>query len=428
MQIPKFPILLKYHILLGVLLNFIPQFFYLHIYVFFAIYCFLLITSFENFQKFKHHFLVGFLYFPITEAVGRLHSLDPFVPWELGKYMSIFFVFILLLSGRMVFGFRFALGVLLILITILNGDTTWKLIFFNGSVIYCIMLMGDFFKSLSMKTTQLLLYLRFASLPLIVFLLSSINKLKDLELENSDLDSQFILDNIPANQIATYTGFGFFLFIIFFKNKLFFGLNQWQKVLIAFGFLIVGIISFSRGGVVVGMIGVVILYFNNIRNLFQLKNIKQILILVPILFFTAIYINKISNGNLFLRYQGETEGTLAGSKEKGFNTLTTNRYNILLGDINTFANHLVTGVETGRSNEYRYESSRQFSHIEFSRLMAEYGIVGFFVSILLLFELFNKENALLRALYLVGLLTTMHAATRTALPLLLLLISHIKLK
>lgn len=428
MQIPKFSILLKYHILLAVLLNFIPQLFIVHLYVFFAAYFYLLITSFGNFRKFKHYFLIGFLYFPISEAIGRLHSLNPLVPWEFGKYMSIFFVLVLLFSGRMVFGLRFALGVLLILLTIINGDTTWKLIFFNGSVIYCILLMGDFFKSLSMNATKLMLYLRFASLPLIVFLFSSINKLNDFEPEKIDLSSQFILDDIPANQIATYTGFGFFLLLIFFKNKIIFGLNQWQKVLIAFGFLIVGIISFSRGGIAVGIIGVVVLYFNNIRNLFQLKNLKQILILLPLLFFIVFYINKISNGNLLLRYQGETKGTIAGSKERGINTLTTNRYNILLGDLNTFANHMVTGVETGRSNEYRYESNRQYSHVEFSRLMAEYGIAGLLVSILFLFELFNKKSALIRALYVVGLLTTMHAATRTALPLVLLLISRVRLK
>jgi hypothetical protein len=426
MKIPNFSTLLKYHILLGILLIFIPQLFIVHLYIFFGVYILLLFASLENFQKFKHYFLIGFLYFPLSEAVGRLHNLDPFVPWELGKYMAIFFLLMLIFSGKMVLGWRFALGILLILTTIINGNTTWKLIFFNGIGAYCIMLMGDFFRSIKLNSSKFLFYLRFALLPLLIFLFSSISQLQNFQAEEISLDSHSVLNGIPSNQVATFTGLGFFLLIVFYKWKLDLGIKSWQKFILAFGMLIIGIISFSRGGIVVGIIGVFLIYFSDLRDIIKFKYIKQMLFLIPILIGIAYFINNETNGNLFLRYQGETKGTLAGSKEKGINTLTTNRYIIMLGDLNTFENNMILGVETGRSLEYRKESEHQYSHVEFSRLLAEHGLIGLFVSIVWLIDLFRSKNALMRAIYVVGFLTTFHGATRTALPLVFMLISVIR--
>jgi hypothetical protein len=396
--------------------------------VFFFYYLSQLITSFQNEARFKHLFLVGFLYFPMCEAVGRLHSLDPFIPWELGKYMAIFFVLILVFSGNMIWGLRSGLGVLLILTTLINGNTTWKLVFFNASIAFCIMLMSDFFRSLDLNRKKVVFYLRYSVLPLIAFLFSSALKLREFKPETIELDSRYILDDIPSNQISTFMGLGFFLMVVFFKFKINLGIREWQKLTLGLSLLLVGVISFSRGGIIVGIFGIVLLYFSSLKELFKFRYIKQISLILPILILSSIYLNKLTNGNLFLRYQGETKGTLAGSKEKGINTLTTNRYNIMLGDINTFVNHPFIGVETGRSLQYRKESSFQYSHVEFSRLLAEHGLIGLFVAIIWITDFFMKKDGILKALYLIGLLTTFHGATRTALPLIFLLISSINLQ
>jgi hypothetical protein len=385
-------------------------------------------TSIQNEASFKQLFLVGFLYFPLCEAVGRLHSLDPFIPWELGKYMAIFFALILVFSGNMVWGLRSILGVLLIITTMINGNTTWKLVFFNAIIAFCIMLMNDFFKSLVLSRKKLLLLLRNSVLPLMTFLFSSALKLREFKPETVELKSRYILDEIPSNQIATYMGLGFFLLVIFYKSKIFLGIKEWQKGALALGLLLVGVISFSRGGVIVGILGVVLLYFSSLKEVLKFRYIKQISLILPILVLSSIYINKLTNGNLFLRYQGETKGTLAGSKEKGINTLTTNRYNIMMGDINTFVKHPIFGVETGRSSEYREESSFQYSHVEFSRLLAEHGLIGLLVTIVWFTDFFRIKDGLLKVLYIVGLLTTLHGATRTALPLIYILISNISLR
>ena len=431
MTLPKFSALIKYHIILGIFLNFIPQLFIFHLYIFFVVYVFILFNSFRNYQKFIQYFLIGFLYFPLSEAVGRLHSLDPFVPWELGKYMAIFFVSVLLFSDRMIFGLRFGLGILLIVTTIINGNTTWKLIFFNGVVTFSIMLMGDFFKNIKLNGLKLLFYLRYSALPLTVFLFSSISQLQNFKVEETSLNSLSVLNGIPSNQVATYMGIGFFLMVIFFKLKIDIGIKPWQKLFIAFVMLAVGVISFSRGGIIVGIIGAILLYFSSIKDIFRFKYLKQIVIITPILLASAFFINNKTNGNLFLRYQGETEGTLKGSKEKGINTITTNRYNIMLGDLNIFENNILFGVSTGKSKDYRIDLEGQLSHVEFSRLLAEHGIFGLLVSLLWITDIFvirrSHYGALKMALFIVGFASTFHGAMRTSVSLVLMLYSLIEI-
>jgi hypothetical protein len=308
-----------------------------------------------------------------------------------------------------------------------NGNTEWKLVFFNAITVYSIMLMGDFFGNIKLSVQKLLLLLRYSVLPLITFLFASLSKLKDINFGDEEFGSQFILDKIPANQIATYMGLGFFLMILLYKLKVSLGLKQWQKLVFAFGFFAIGIISFSRGGIIVGIIGIVTLYFSNFRDLLRFKYFKQMIILLPIVILIGIFINNKTNGSLLLRYQGETKGTLVGGKEKNINTLTTNRFNIMIGDINTFQNNVLFGVETGRSLEYREEFGSQYSHIEYSRLLAEHGLVGLLVIILWLVDLVKLRSALIRSLYLIGFLTTFHSATRSSVPLVFMLISAISI-
>jgi hypothetical protein len=341
--------------------------------------------------------------------------------------MAIFFLLILVFSGKMVWGLRSGLGVLLILTTLINGNTTWKLVFFNAVIAYGILLMTDFFKSIKINSKKTTIYLRYLFLPLITFLFSSIFKLGDFKPETIELGSNFILDEIPSNQIATYMGLGFFLIILFVKMKVNLGITVWQEIILGLGLFLVGVISFSRGGIIVGLIGMVFLYFSNLKEVLKFRFINQFIILGAILAVLTIYLNKRTNGNLFLRYQGETKGTLVGSKEKNINTLTTNRYNIMMGDIYTFVNNPLLGVETGRSLEYREDTQNQKTHVEFSRLLAEHGLIGLLVTFIWFGDLFKISGGLLKSLYVVGFLTTLHGATRTVLPLVLMLISMVKI-
>lgn len=432
MKIPAYNTLIKYHIFLGIALNFIPQLYIFHHWVFFLSFLLILVQSINNKERFNFLFLAGFAYFPLLESLGRLHLLDPFVPWEWGKYYAIFSVILLLFTNKLVFDFPFFLGFLMIITTLIKGNTEWKLVFFNAIITMALLLMRGYFKKCNLTRAGFFLIIKYAFLVLIIFLLSSITKLQDFKTDELELDSKFVLDEIPSNQIATYMGLGFFMGIILFKERIKLFFNGYQTgVLFGFAMLIIGVISFSRGGIIVGIIGVVLLYFNRWKSFFQFKYIKQLIILIPIVIGFVAYLNSKTNGNLLLRYSGETNGTLAGSKEKGINTLTTNRYNIMIGDLVTFSQNPLFGVEVGRSREYRIESEKQYSHVEFSRLLAEHGIIGLGAIIVILEGLFRTRNGISNhvkfSLYLVAFLTTFHGATRTSLPLLMMLIPLVKI-
>ncbi len=122
-----------------------------------------------------------------------------------------------------------------------------------------------------------------------------------------------------------------------------------------------------------------------------------------------------------MRYQGESTGTLAGLKEKNFNTFTSNRFNIFLGDVELLEEYGVLGVGAGASRYLRTVNKGVISHVEMSRLIAEHGILGIIYNLIILGILLNFlrlpntyfYKGLLFAFFFVGWYTSFHSATRT---------------
>ena len=131
--------------------------------------------------------------------------------------------------------------------------------------------------------------------------------------------------------------------------------------------------------------------------------------------------NVITDGKLFLRYQGETPGTLGGTKEKTLNNLTTDRLAVMQGDIALFAENIVLGVGAGGSKYLRPYRPGLVAHSETTRLLADHGILGVFYILCIIYlviHVYKSPNerqykALLIAFILIGWYTTFHAATRT---------------
>jgi O-antigen ligase len=152
--------------------------------------------------------------------------------------------------------------------------------------------------------------------------------------------------------------------------------------------------------------------------------------------------NAITGGVLELRYSGETNATLRGTREKDLNVLTTNRYDIFLADIKIWQQYFVLGAGVGGSEFLRSQAGFDYggqavaAHVELSRLLAEHGILGLFYFVILLvlgWRVFTnnrgnpKYTALLLALYAIALYTTFHAATRTFITPLLISLSTVKI-
>jgi hypothetical protein len=413
-------------------MNFIPQVYIFHHWVFVFVFVFLLINNINNNSKFQFFVLLGIAYFPVLESIGRLHSLDPFIPWEWGKYFILFLFLFLLIVGKIKFDLKFILSFVILLITILKGDTTWKLFFFNAIAIILYLFLYGYFSMIKLQKKSFLETIKFLTLPLVLFSFSSLLKLQEFQIENIQLESTFILDKIPSNQIATYMGFAFFIFMFLYQKNVIVLKNLTINLILAILMLILGLISFSRGGIVVGFIGFILIYIRGWSDIYTFFRLKYLVIVIPSLIFSLFYINQKTNGNLFLRYSGETAGTLAGNKEKTINSVTTNRFDIMIGDLKVFGNNWLLGVNVGRSKDYRTDLEDQLTHIEFSRLLAEHGIFGIIVVLILFRDMlyfFNKNNSNnFKLLFLIlGILTTFHGAMRTSVPIVLMLISLINI-
>jgi O-antigen ligase len=203
-----------------------------------------------------------------------------------------------------------------------------------------------------------------------------------------------------------------------------------------FGFQ--GLLTFSRGGIFVGVLAIALIYFLSILNKKADSSKKKkipfyyILLMVMVGLFTFLQVDRITEGMLTLRYQGETEGTLIGYKEKNFNVITTNRFAILLGDLELWQEHLLGGVGVGASKYLRTPDTVN-PHIEMSRLLAEHGIPGllyFGIFVFLGLRLYKQKiepqiRTILLALFLVGFLTSFHSAMRTYITPLLISLSTI---
>ncbi len=424
--------LIIFHLILGLLFAFIPQLFIGYFYYVLLFFGFWIVSNHKTAQK-STNIIGASIYLMLFESVSRLLALDPLIPWELGKYLIILFVALMILRGKIKNTFSWSIVILLFGVMIIKG-VTWKGFFFNATLFYGLILATPFFNSLKVSFAQILRIFEIALLPLVVFLGSSINQIQDFQNRQYELGSNSILDKIPSNQVATYMGLGLFISIlpIFFNNE---KRKKMVLFLLPAAFLFVGLLSFSRGGMVTAIISLIVLMLGNILSgklNYLVYSILAISLLVPI----VLFVNEVTGGSLFLRYQGETQGTLIGSKEKTLDTYTTGRVSIFLGDWETFLKNPILGVEVGESRLYREESKNQLSHVELSRVLAEHGIVGLIGFLYLVQQAVkryrlnlgdNRIKYFQLAVWLIGFLTTFHGATRTILPFILMLLGNLSL-
>jgi O-antigen ligase len=157
--------------------------------------------------------------------------------------------------------------------------------------------------------------------------------------------------------------------------------------------------------------------------------------LVTIIGISLIFVvaNNLSKGLLLQRYLGETEGTIGGYKEKDFDVFTSGRATIFSEDIALWNQFPILGVGCGASRYMRSSGDNVAPHMEFSRLLAESGILGLLYFLLLLRYLFNilKRNKysprkqILFAICAIAILSSFHSAMRTYITPLFIILSSL---
>ncbi len=369
---------------------------------------------------------------------------SPFIPQELGKYFLVIMGFL----GLLAVGVRYANGILMALLVT-------PAVFYDFSGIrpsydiintylapLAVGLGVAFAYRLSITFLQLNSILKFSWWAILASLVFTFIKTPDFDDIQFSLSANFqTTAGHSSNQVSTVLGLGMFLsFYSVFKRMNFSG-NRIIDILILFGFTFQGLLSFSRGGMVVGVVGIVMLLFASESN--DSGKIRSKSITIGILALTALYgafefANNITGGNLLLRYQGETAGTMLGTKEITVDRFVTGRLGIFEQDINLWKQYIVSGVGAGASRFLRdSQVVGVAAHVELSRLLADHGLLGLLYAVFFFIRLplniiqtkdNSKHKIILLALMTIAILSTFHAAMRTFVTPLFMILGVLKIK
>jgi len=411
---------------LHVFLGYVSTFTNLIIIIYFYLFLFSALLQLSSSKKINHFLPLLLCYTLPFEMLCRMAGTSPFIPYELGKYLQFLLLSFGLLSGKA----KGKIGVfmLFLLLPALSFDyskqVNYQGIVFNllAPINLCLGIIYFYKQSLPFEQVKKLLIA--IVLPLLSALTFAYIKTPDYDQIDFNLNANFdTTGGFGSNQVSTAFGLGMFLMFYLWYNRIALSGYRIFDTLLLILFMLQGLLSFSRGGMIGGAIGIfIVLYYQNKEATIKTVNARSNKLLIPALLFmllTAWYANEVTDGKLLLRYQGETVGTLAGRKEKNFNTITSNRLSILEGDFRLFTDNLF-GVGVGASRYLRETSNGIISHIELGRLLSEHGILGllFFILYTLLpgFYFSNRymgeRKGFMFALYFVGWYTTFHSGTR----------------
>ena len=222
------------------------------------------------------------------------------------------------------------------------------------------------------------------------------------------------------NQMSTMLGFGMFVFFtifyLFAKTKL----EKFVTVVILAVVTFRGILTFSRGGIYVGMGMILILIaftFFRINARAKMKVFVMILTGFALSIGIWTYTSVTTDGLIDKRYANQdASGKLKQSKLTGRETL-------IESELLMFWENPITGVGVGKNKEYREEQTGILlpTHNEISRTLAEHGFLGIVCLLIIFFTplinfIDNKRNIFALSFFLFWILTINHAAMRLAAP------------
>lgn len=427
-----------FHAMLGVICTITP--FALIVWFYFILFS----NIGKSLQKLKSGkpllFIVLFTYLTSFEMLGRMAKTFPFIPTELSKYgLLVFGLLGILVSGK--YNVKYILIAILISISLFfdssRGQRVFTDIINNHFGVLAICLSLSFLGSLRFEKfniNNILKLIVFAILPSLIY---SFIKTPDFEDIDFQLKANFETSGGAAtNQVSTVFGLGLVICFYCWYKKIIFSGYRWLDLLIGLGFFIQALLTFSRGGIFVSVVAILVLIsFDFVK--FNMKFIFIGFFSILTLVFIFSYIDSITGGKLYLRYQGETEGTYNYGVEKNLNKITSGRSLIFEEDLKLWFEYPIWGTGAGASRHIRGGGTEKISsHVELSRVLAEYGIFG----IIYFFSLFNigiglwhkfrlnKDYLIYFVIFLIGFLTTFHSAMRTFVTPLLISLSIIGLR
>jgi hypothetical protein len=366
-------------------------------------------------------------YFVGAEVFTRM--IDGSIVYETGKYGVILF----LLLGVFVGGIKQKLSVsyffylLLLLLGIVftqvpEGESIRKAVAFNLSGPFVLGISALYFYKRRITNKQLLNALFFMLLPLfsmVTYLYLRTPALEEIVFGGS---ANFKTSGgFGPNQVATVIGFGIFIIavLMLLKHKIT-GFVLFDSLILVY-FIYRGLLTFSRGGIITGVIALLFFFLffilskNNSVQLFFKYIIIGGVLTTAIWFYTSL----ATGGMLDNRYAGKNASGI--QKED----ITSGRAAIFEEQIKSLI-YAPFGIGVGSGKYKRIIEDSDVtaaSHNEIGRLIEEHGIVGLLCLLLLLtvplvhlFISTNYQRAFIVGFYLLWFLTISHSAMRIAFP------------
>lgn len=384
----------------------------------------------SSFKSKRQSLPILLVYLLPIELLARIARSYPFIPTETGKYLSIILLIygIVSLSKRArkpdwtVWALLFltlpSLAVVPMEYYAWRFEVTYNYLGFFSMCLYGIYFTKERFYLKDIQGMFKVIIVGIVSILLLVVIKSPTISASSFALgANSDFTGGW-----GSNQVSTVLGFGVGLLILswLFNLKVTHRITLFSILAVS---LMWSLLSFSRGGVVTGILGVAVALLISRAGRRKLFSKGRFLVASISVFLVFMVVNSLTGGQLLLRYQGETAGTVAGDKEKNLEKITSNRSTIAANDFDMWMDNFFLGVGPGQSNEERvkYGLEAAAPHLELTRLWAEHGFLGFLASFLwIIIPLFKISSAksqtaksFIAFLFVVSILSTMHSAMRT---------------
>ena len=413
-------IALGLHILIGLFSYFSPQL--LSIYILFILgYCLFDVIRSANSNGKAHKYAA---YFVGCEVLLRMVEAVTF--WEFGKYSVILILVVGLVvdksrasSSKLVYLGFLALVPGIILAPYDSFDIWRKAISSNLSGISCLLISILYFYKRKVSSYELMNTFKFLLLPVLSMLVVIFLRMPSLANIEFTLSSNFSTSGgFGPNQVSTIIGFGFCILVTskFIEKDIF---NRYIDVIFIALLLGFGLLTFSRGGIMTAVISIIIGF--TYKMLFIEKKIKfflQSIFIATTFLFVWSYISDNTSNILDRRY-------LSVIDDSG-NLNFSNRLTILSTDISIFYDNYFLGAGVGGSSLLRpmYGFISSAAHTEFSRLLADHGLFGLLVNLLIFvfsisrfLSLPKSDEKLLFFIFTAfSLLTFSHSAIRIAAP------------
>jgi len=349
--------------------------------------------------------------------------------YEFSKYGVIFFLIVgMYYSGFSKYAVPYWIFLLLLIPGIIVATETLNLgtdirkpIAFNISGPVCLGIASLYTynrKILFSSLNSILLSLSLPVITITVYLILYTPSIKDVVTgTGSNYESS---GGFGPNQVSTILGIGMFVFFSRFllesRSKLLFIVN----LIIVFNISYRGLTTFSRGGMITGLVMIIVLIFFLNRRIKYHGKVKLnflILLMSILLIFVWIYSSNQTGGLIEKRYANQD--AMGRVKESRF----TGREEIVENEFQDFLESPIFGIGVAKGIELRYEQTGVItaSHNEISRMMSEHGTIGI-IALLIIFitpiilYIDNAQNIYMFCFLIFWLLTINHAAMRIAAP------------